>query len=257
MTFLGLMRKSAWRKPLRMTLLVVSVTMAFFVYGLTASFLGSSQGASAARDDILGVTSLAGRIQPLPISYLNRLIGEPGVAAVSYVSRLRGYATVEKNIVPVSATDPQSLLDMRGKEFGLSADMVKALTGDRRKILLGRALAEARGWNVGQKVTVTTPNTAKQDGNHDWPFEIAGIFDGENASTDTFFVLAQYDYVNALRARDKDTVDVFVVRPQPDIPASELGPRIDQLFANSAAPTRTQSEKQFLELFCANMPMSG
>ncbi len=62
-------------------------------------------------------------------------------------------------------------------------------------------------------------------------------------------MIGHYDYLNTARVRNKDTVDAFVIRPQVSTPAGELAVRIDQLFANSAAPTRTQSEKQFLEAF--------
>ncbi len=55
--------------------------------------------------------------------------------------------------------------------------------------------------------------------------------------------------MNAARARGKDTVDAFVVRPRQDIVPGELARRIDSLFANAATPTRTQSERQFLEAF--------
>ncbi|WP_412066332.1 ABC transporter permease [Rhizobium sp. SYY.PMSO] len=249
MTFLDLVRKSAWRKPMRTILLMISVATAFLIYGLTTSFIDGSQGASAASEDILGVMSAAGRAQPLPVSYLNRIGADPGVAAVGYMSRLRGFATVEKNIIPVSAADPARLYSSNGRELGLTPDLVSALARDRSTVLVGQALAEAQGWTVGQKITVTSFDTAKQDGSRDWSFEIAGIFNGENASTDTYFVVAQYDYVNALRARNKDTVDAFIVRPQPGVQTGELASRIDQLFANSAAPTQTRSEKQFLEAF--------
>lgn len=249
MTFLDLVRKSAWRKPLRTILLMVSVATAFLIYGLTTSFIDGSQGSSAASEDTLGVMSASGRAQPLPISYLNRIGAEPGVADVGYMSRLRGFATVEKNIIPVSAADPARLFSSNGKELGLTPDLMGALGKDRSTVLVGQALAEAQGWTVGQKITVTSFDTAKQDGSRDWSFEIAGIFSGENASTDTYFVVAQYDYVNALRARNKDTVDAFIVRPQPGIQTGELASKIDQLFANSAAPTQTRSEKQFLEAF--------
>ena len=249
MTFLDLVRKSAWRKPTRTVLLMVSVATAFLIYGLTTSFVDGSQGASAASEDILGVMSAAGRTQPLPISYLNRIAAEPEIAAVGYMSRMRGFSTVEKNIVAVSAADPQRLLNSNGKELGLTPDLIGALGKDRSQILVGRALAEAQAWTVGQRITVTSFDTAKQDGSRDWSFEIAGIFEGENASTDTYFVVAQYDYVNTLRARNKDTVDAFIVRPQPGTQTGELAAKIDQLFANSAAPTQTKSEKQFLEAF--------
>ncbi len=249
MTFLDLVRKSMWRKPLRTILLMVSVATAFLIYGLTTSFIDGSQGSSAASEDILGVMSAAGRTQPLPISYLNGIGTEPGVAAVGYMSRLRGFAMVEKNIIAVSAADPARLYSSNGKELGLTPSLIGVLARDRSTVLVGRALAEAQGWTVGQKITVTSFDTAKQDGSRDWSFEIAGVFNGENASTDTYFVVAQYDYVNALRARNKDTVDAFIIRPQPDVQTRELASKIDQLFANSAAPTQTRSEKQFLEAF--------
>lgn len=41
----------------------------------------------------------------------------------------------------------------------------------------------------------------------------------------------------------------FVVRPRAGVPPGELAAGIDTLFANSVTPTRTQSEKQFLEAF--------
>ncbi|OEC94832.1 FtsX-like permease family protein [Rhizobium sp. YK2] len=249
MTFLDLLRKSMRRKPLRTILLMVSVATAFLIYGLTTSFIDGSQGSSAASEDILGVMSAAGRAQPLPMSYLNRIAAAPGVAAVGYMSRLRGFATVEKNIIAVSAADPARLYSSNGKELGLTPDLMGALSRDRGTVLVGQALAEAQGWTVGQKITVTSFDMARQDGSRDWSFEIAGIFNGENASTDTYFVIAQYDYVNALRARNKDTVDAFIIRPQPDVQTGELASKIDQLFANSAAPTQTRSEKQFLEAF--------
>jgi putative ABC transport system permease protein len=248
-TFFDLARKNVWRKPLRTALLVICVAVAFLIYGLTASFVNGSQGASGASDDILGVMSAAGRAQPLPISYMNRIEADPDVAALNYLIRLRGFVVNEKNVVGVSAVDPQRIMDVSGKELGLTAELVSALNQQRDKVLVGRALAEAQGLHVGQNVTVTSFDIAKQDGGRDWSFGIAGIFDGENASTDTYFMIGRYDYLNAARARNKDTVDAFVVRPQASTSAGELAVRIDQMFANSAQPTRTQSEKQFLEAF--------
>ena len=50
MTFFDLARKNAWRKPLRTLLLMVSIAVAFLIYGLTASFLSGTQGAAGASD---------------------------------------------------------------------------------------------------------------------------------------------------------------------------------------------------------------
>lgn len=249
MTFFELARKNAWRKPLRTALLVICIAVAFIIYGLTASFVNGSQGASGGSDDILGVMSASGRMQPLPMSYMNWIAADPDVAALNYMIRLRGFVFTERNVVSVSAVDPKRLMDVSGNELGLTRELVDALNQQRDRVLIGRALAEAQGWRVGQNLTVTSFDSAKQDGSRDWFFRIAGIFDGQNASTDTYFIIGRYDYVNAARARNKDTVDGFVVRPQMSASAGGLAVRIDQLFANSATPTRTQSEKQFLEAF--------
>ncbi|RWQ01870.1 ABC transporter permease [Mesorhizobium sp.] len=249
MTFLDLAWKNAWRKPLRTVLLMVCVAVAFLIYGLTASFLAGSQGASAASEDIIGVMSAAGRTQALPRAHLSRIAAEPGVAAVGYMARMRGFVDVEKNVIAVSAVEPQALMAVNGKELGLTPALVEALGKGRDRVLVGRALAEAQGWRVGQRIAVTAFQIDRQDGGQDWRFEIAGIFEGESASTDTYFTIARYEYVNAARARGKDTVDAFIVRPRDGVKAGALATRIDALFANSGAPTRSQSEKQFLEAF--------
>lgn len=249
MTFFDLARKNAWRKPLRTVLLMISIAVAFLIYGLTASFLNGTQGAAGASDDLLGVTSASGRTQPLPIAAMSRITADPDVAAAGYVARLRGFVDVEKSVVAISAADPGLLLAVNGKELGLTPALIDAIGQARDKVLVGRALAEAQGWITGQRVTVTAFDTPRRDGSRDWRFEIAGIFEGENAATDTYFMIARYDYVNAARVRGKDTVDAFVVRPRAGVSPGELAARIDTLFSNSATPTRTQSERQFLEAF--------
>ncbi|MBY5853625.1 ABC transporter permease [Rhizobium leguminosarum bv. trifolii] len=248
MTFFQLMRRNAWRKPLRATLLMFSVGVAFLIYGLTASFLSGSQGAAGASDTLLGVFNRSGRAQPLPLAYLNRIAADSDVAAVAYMTRMRGFVDVEKNVVMTSAVDPRLIAAANGDELGLTPQLISALEEGRDRVLVGRALAEAQGWSVGQRIGVTSHLT-REDGSRNWSFEIAGIFEGADASTDTYFLIARYDAINEARARGKDTVDGFVVRPRPGVSSGVLAARIDALFANSAAPTRTQSEKQFLEAF--------
>ncbi|MFS8046081.1 ABC transporter permease [Rhizobium sp. BR 314] len=249
MRFLGLARKNAWRKPLRTVLLIFCISVAFLIYGLTASFTNGSQGSAGASENILGVMNAAGRNQSLPMAYMWRIASVPAVSSVAYVARLRGFVGTEKNVIAVSAVEPQLLAEVNGKQLAVTPDLVKALSVSRDRVLVGRALMEAQGWTVGQRLTLTSFQTAAKDGTRDWRFEIAGVFDGETESADTYFIIARYDYINALRERNADTVDVFIVRPRADISSSELAVRIDALFANSAVPTRTQSEKQFLEAF--------
>ncbi|MBX4930621.1 ABC transporter permease [Rhizobium bangladeshense] len=247
MTFFQLMRRNVWRKRLRAILLMFSVGIAFLIYGLTASFVSGSLGAAGASDNLLGVFNKSSRGLPLPLAYLNRIAAEGDVAAVAYTARMRGFVEVEKNVVAVSAVDPQAIAAANGDELRLTPELIAAMEEAGDRVLVGRALAEAEGWSIGQRIGFT--GQLRADGSRNWSFTIAGIFEGAHASTDTYFMLARYDAINAARARNKDTVDSFVVRPRPGVSPSVLAARIDALFANSAAQTRTQSEKQFLEAF--------
>lgn len=249
MTYFQLARRNTCRKPFRTVLLIFSVAVAFVIYGLTASFLDGSQGSAGASESLLAVMNKAGREQPLPLAYRQKIAADKDVAAVAYMTRLRGFYKVERNIVVANAVDPKIVAAVNGKELGLTPDLVSSLDQARDRVLVGRALADAQGWSVGQRIEVIAFQLAKADGSRNWSFEVAGIFDGAGPSTDTYFMIAQYNYINAARARGKDTVDGFAVRPSDNVSPASLAARIDALFANSGAPTRTQSEKQFLEAF--------
>ncbi len=249
MTFFGLARKNAWRNPLRSILLMICVAIAFLIYGLTSSFIDGSQGTSGASDDVLGVMNAGGRPLTLPMAYLSRIRANPDIAAVSPIVRLRGFVNTERNVVALSAVDPEQILAVTGKELGLTEQLIQSLNQDRDGILVGRALAESQNWSVGDKITITAFQITRAEGGRNWRFKIKGIFNGASKSTDTYFAIGRFDYINAARAQGKDRVDHFAVRPAPSVAPGELAARIDHLFANSAAPTRTQSEKQFLSAF--------
>jgi putative ABC transport system permease protein len=249
MTFLKLARKNAWRRPIRSILLIICVGIAFLIYGLATSFVDGSQGTAGASEEVLGVMNAGGRPLTLPIAYLARIKAEPGVAAVSPVARLRGFVNTERNVIALSAVDPEQILAVNGKELGLTRHLIQSLNQGRDGVLIGRALASSQNWSVGDRITLTSFQPTRSDGGRNWRFEITGIFDGESKSTDTYFAIGRFDYVNAARTQGKDQVDTFAVRPDPSVSPGELAARIDHLFANSSAPTRTQSEKQFLSAF--------
>lgn len=249
MSFIKFIWISLWRKPLRTLLLMFCVCIAFLIYGLTASFISGSNSSSAANEQLLGTVNKLGRSQTLPIAYLNRFSAIDDIAAMSYVARLRGFVDVEKNVVSVSAANPDLIMTTSGPDLGLSPTLIASLKRSRDFILVGRALADSQDWSVGQRISVTAFQMVKLDGSRNWSFEIAGIFEGANASSDTYFILARYDYINALRAKGKNTVNAFVLKTKEGTEPNVVAAKIDKLFANSASPTKTQSEKQFLEAF--------
>lgn len=248
MTFFGLARKNAWRKPFRTTLTILSVTVAFLVYGLLTSF---ATGVDEQTDGggRLVVANRSSSAEPLPLAYVARIAGVTGVAAVSHTTRLRAFVGSERNMIGASAVDPERAAAVFGAELGLTPELVAALNASRDAVLVGRALADAQGWAVGQTVTITSLLHAAKSGSRDWSFRIAGIFEGASSGVDTYFLMLRHDYFNAARSTGADTVSSISVLPAPGIDPASLTPRIDALFANSAVQTRTQPERQFLQAF--------
>ncbi len=70
------------------------------------------------------------------------------------------------------------------------------------------------------------------------------MFEGTRPDTDTYFMIARYDYVNAARARDRDSVDGLLVLPRPGTAPAALAARIDAAFASSPVPTRTNRRRR-------------
>jgi putative ABC transport system permease protein len=59
----------------------------------------------------------------------------------------------------------------------------------------------------------------------------------------------RYDYFNESRAIDKDTVGWFVIKIKDPERAPAVAAKIDALFANSSAETKTSTEKAFAQSF--------
>lgn len=249
MTVIGLAHKNAWRKPGRTLLLILSVTIAFVIYAVLQSFLTTFTHGVDTQQDRLVVTNRASAAQPLPYRYLSVLDGMEGVDRVAFNSKLRGFVETENNIAVMVGVDSARMFDLFGDELGLTPELIRAFNGQRDGVLVGRMLARSMGWRQGDRVTVTAFGQKQRDGARHWRFAVKGIFDGKEAATDTYFALMHYDFFNTARAKGTDTVDQFVVRLEPGLSSAALAPVLDARFANSAAPTRTQAEKQFLQSF--------
>src|SRR4051794_15684437 len=89
------------RKKIRTTLTVGSFAVALFLYGVLAIIRGAfSQGVDVAGVDRLVVINKVSLIQPLPVSYQQRLRGLTGVKDATYASWFGGVYQDERNFFP-------------------------------------------------------------------------------------------------------------------------------------------------------------
>ncbi|QBF29675.1 FtsX-like permease family protein [Thalassococcus sp. S3] len=244
-----LVRQNLTRKLTRSVLLVVCIAIAFFVFGVLSSFRAGFEGSEAQSERLVTASKIGGN-EMLPLSYLTALQGVENVEAVTHVTRLRAFvAGNPRNIIGANAVDPESYAAVYADTYTLGSDLLAAFDADRTGTLVGRSLAEREGWQVGDRVNLTSFVHMNGDGNRNWSFTVAGIFDGAEPTVDTSFLIVRYDYFNAALAFGQDRVNMFGIKPVQGADVDRITEAIDATYANSAAQTRTQTETAFLSAF--------
>jgi putative ABC transport system permease protein len=88
----------------------------------------------------------------------------------------------------------------------------------------------------------------KKDGTKVWEFNVRGIYTG-GKGVDTTQFLFHYDYFDEARQFGQGIVGWYIVRIADPAKSAEVGRRIDALFENSPAETKTVTEKALAQGF--------
>ncbi|MGE0623463.1 MAG: ABC transporter permease [Pseudomonadales bacterium] len=248
MKYLPLLWAGLWRKPIRTVLTLLSIVVAFLLFGLLQGVLSGFDGAlSKMSDTRLRVMNRANMLETLPIAYEARIARLPGVQGVTHATILIAYYQEPKNGFSVAALGFDTAADIF-PEMKVPAEQFDALGRTRTGALVGIELARRFDWQIGDRVTVHSSNWVKQDGSGDWPVDIVGFV---NAGPDDDKVFAnemyiRYDYLDEARATGKGTVHQYMVAIDDAEQATAISTEIDSLFANSSNETTTMNEKEYV-----------
>jgi putative ABC transport system permease protein len=249
----GLVRKNLFRRKLRAILMIVSILVAFAIFGVLAGFYRAfTAGTDNAAADRMMTVNKINFTQPLPIAYYNRVRGLEGVRQATYANWFGGYFQDPKNFMVALAVEPATYFDVYQKEFDLPADQLRTFTQTRDSAVVGENLAKKYGWKVGDRVPIQSNIfSQKNSGGHVWDFTIAGIVKGKVEAVDTNFLLFQYEYFNETRSFGKDTIGWIILQTTNPENNDRIAKAIDAMFANSSAETSTDNEKAFGKAFAA------
>ncbi len=247
MKFLHLIWSNLKRKKLRTILTLLSIIVAFILFGyLSAIKQALTGGVSMAGQNRLVVRHKISIIQSLPQAYKARMERIPGVALATHESWFGGIYQDPKFFFPQMAVVPEEFLDM-WPENVLPPEQKQAWNQTRTGAIVGRKTAERFHWKIGDKVPIQSSIWTKTDGSRLWEFDIVGIFDGVSKNTDTTPLFFRYDYFDEGRIWSKGQVGWYVVRVKDPEQAGEVAKLIDQEFENSSAETKTEPEGAFLQ----------
>jgi len=244
--YLPLIWAGLWRKRVRTILTLMSVVVAFVLFGVMHGVTaGIDQIVNQMSDSRLRIQSRVNITEPLPLAYLARIESVPGVLGVGYYNFVGTYYQEPRNQVSTGAMDISRLRTMF-PEIDVSQEAIDAMARTRDGALIGRDLAKERGWKVGDRIPLRSSVWMRKDGAPDWTFEIVGVYGSSSGKVPTSELWINYEYFDEERTFGTGTVTLYFVRINEPARSGEIAARIDGLFANSANETQTQNERDWL-----------
>lgn len=247
MKFLPLLWSSLWRKKVRTIFTLLSIFVAFLLFGLLMTIRGAfSFGVEIAGIDRLVLIHKVSLIMPLPVSYLARLNTTEGVTLATHNTWFGGVYQDPANFFAQIAVEPEPFMKLY-PEYKVPPEQMKAWLADRQGVMVGVDLAERFGWKVGDRIPIVGTIWQPKQGQV-WEFNIAGLYDGDAGVDKTQFFF-RYDYLDENRRGGEGLVGWYIVKIGDPGAAQQMGAKFDDMFANSSAETKTTTEKGFVEGF--------
>lgn len=250
MKYLPIVWRNLLRRKIRTIFTVLSVFVAFVLFGyLMAIKAAFSMGVDLAGVDRLMVLNKTTIIQPLPYSYGEQLRRLEGVTHLTHANWFGGYYQDPKNQFANLAVEPASWLEMY-PEFALPEDQKKAFLEDRNSTIVGADTVKRFGWKIGDRIPLQATFLRRPDGAA-WEFNLVGIYDSPVKGTDKtqmFFHWQLFDEV-ARNTPLAGQVGWYVIRVADPAQSPLIARKIDAMFANSSAETKTDTEKAFVAGF--------
>jgi len=254
---LRLVASNLGRKKLRTLFTLASVIIAFVLFallgGLSRAF---TVGVELAGADRLVTTNKVTFIQPIPIAYLSRVRSLDGVRAATHYTWFGGYFQDPRQQFGLFPTELDRMDDIY-PEYEIPPEQYQALMANRTGLLVGQALADLYGWEVGDRVPLFSTIYPSGDGSFSWAFDIEAIFTGTGTSADEMQAFMHYDYFNETRPFARDTIGWIVTRIDDPDQADAIADAIDSRFANSPTETKTSTEAGFAASFAAQFGNIG
>ena len=247
MKFLPLLWSSLWRKKVRTIFTLLSIFVAFLLFGLLMTIRGAfSFGVDIAGIDRLVLIHKVSLIMPLPVSYLARLNTTEGVTMATHNTWFGGVYQDPANFFAQIAMDPEPYMKLY-PEYKVPPEYMKAWLADRQGAIVGVDLAKRFGWKVGDRIPIGGTIWQPKQG-QTWEFNIVGLYDGDSGVDKTQFFF-RYDYLDENRRQGEGMVGWYIVKIADPSSAQQMGAKFDDMFANSSAETKTTTEKGFVEGF--------
>jgi len=251
MFVLKLVLKNALRHKLRTFLTILGIAIAVMSFGFLRTIVTAwSYGVEASAANRMITRHSVSFIFPLPYAYRDQIARVPGVNLVSYANWFQGsYKDPAdfKNFFPRMAVDPETYFEIY-PEFVLPPEQLATFKRERNSCVVGQKIAREHGLKIGDVMTIEGDIYPGR-----WDFVIRGIYRGKDASADETQMFFHWNYlderIKELQPTREGFIGWYVLRVQNPAEMSSVARAVDQMYLNSRAGTKTETEKEFQQGF--------
>jgi len=245
MKFAKLVFKNILRNKLRTLLTVLSLVVSLFLIVTLGTILTEFERNTQESNPLRLMSRHAVSLGfVLPMAHVERIRAVPGVKNAMEFNWFGGIYKDERNFFANFAVDAKRLRDIY-TELKMSDAEWQAFINDKQGAIVGQKLVTLYGFTPGQRVTLKSPIY-----NQSVEFIIRGVCTGGDEKT-LFF---HSDYINELvPAWAKDQASMFSILANTPEDVPRISQAVDSMFANSDAPTKTETEKEFALSFQSMM----
>lgn len=244
MRYFGLIFKNSVRNRRRSLLTVGSIAVSLCILGLLiamyqAMFYGQATPAQALR---LVTRHRVSMTQPIPIYYRDKIRQLPGVRDLMTWQWFGGTykdARDPNNMFARFGTDPDHFFNVH-PEWIIPDDQKQAFIHQRTGCIVSKDLATKMNFKLGDRITIVGdifPVTLE--------LKVVGIYEDPDNMSALYFSREYLREALGAGNAEQDMVGAFLIQAESPSDVPRIAAAIDDMFAASPFPTRSESEKAF------------
>src|ERR1051325_1763364 len=251
MELLRLLFRNTLRHKLRALLTVTGVAIAVMAFALLRTVVTAwYAGVDASAANRLITRHAVSFVFPLPLAYRDRIAQVPGVEGVTFAVWFSGIYIDKNQFFARLAADADTFFELY-PEFVVDPDQLASFKRERNACVVGIDLARRYNLKLGDIMNLEGDVYPGQ-----WQFVVRGIYRPRDQTADPSNMIFHYDYVQE-RVRQEmpqrsGDVGWYIERISNFSNAATVSDDIDNLFTNSRAETKTETERAFQQNFLSS-----
>ena len=228
------------RKRLRTFLTIMSMFIAFWLYGtlntFAAVFTGSMDGLSDENIIVMPRYDMFGK---LPLSHASFIEEVEGVEQVMFMDFLMSESMESMLDGIVYAVSP-NFFEVYDR-FVTDEEALAKMISNPNAAIVGKLMADEKGLEIGDILAIKS-SSMNSDGTYNWSFQVVGFYTAKQIKGDEMGAVINWDSFDETRISQKGTIGYIIAKVSDSSLASEIGNIIDERYMNSPYATRSGPE---------------